>query len=178
MHGRPLIERPTKVNCSRPEGRNEVTTKKKQTPRKPQKHGYTNNTLQRPRHTRNTIGQPRENVQTKPHRHARHRQSRPINRAGRLTRAPTHRKQAEYKNGVHSKDRRPTRQPRRKVAKSETKKGEVKRLSSWLSWYRGVLDVADRLPVVVQFSAHPRVSLKTVDPSKGNGRGQRKTKER
>ena len=26
-HGRPLIERPTKVNCYRPEGRNEVTTK-------------------------------------------------------------------------------------------------------------------------------------------------------
>ena len=29
--------------------------------------------------------------------------------------------------------------------------------SSWLSWYRGVLDVADRLPVVVRFPAGPRV---------------------
>ena len=27
IHGRPLIERPTKVNCCRPEGRDEVTTK-------------------------------------------------------------------------------------------------------------------------------------------------------
>ena len=33
-HGRPQIERPSKVNCSRPEGRDEVTTKqnKNQTP--------------------------------------------------------------------------------------------------------------------------------------------------
>ena len=29
--------------------------------------------------------------------------------------------------------------------------------------------VADRLPVVVRFPAGPRVSLKTVDPPKGNG---------
>ena len=46
--------------------------------------------------------------------------------------------------------------------------------SSWLSWYRGVLDVADRLPVVVRFPAGPRVRLKTVDPPKGNGLGQKK----
>ena len=47
-------------------------------------------------------------------------------------------------------------------------------LSSWLSWYRGVLDVADRLPVVVRFPAGPRVRFKTVDPPKGNGLGQKK----
>ena len=34
--------------------------------------------------------------------------------------------------------------------------------SSWLSWYRGVLDVADRLAVVVRCSTGPRVRLKTV----------------
>ena len=34
--------------------------------------------------------------------------------------------------------------------------------SSWLSWYRGVLDVADRLAVVIRFSAGPRVRLNTV----------------
>ena len=34
--------------------------------------------------------------------------------------------------------------------------------------------VADRLPVVVRFPAGPRVSLKTVDPPKGNGLGQKK----
>jgi len=34
--------------------------------------------------------------------------------------------------------------------------------------------VADRLPVVVRFSAGPRVRLKTVDPPKGNGLGQKK----
>ena len=34
IHGRPLIERPTKVNCSRPEDRNEVTTKKPNTNQK------------------------------------------------------------------------------------------------------------------------------------------------
>ena len=43
-----------------------------------------------------------------------------------------------------------------------------------LSWYRGVLDVAHRLPVVVRFPAGPRVRLKTVDPPKGNGLGQKK----
>ena len=48
--------------------------------------------------------------------------------------------------------------------------------SSWLSWYRGVLDVADRLPVVVRFPAGPRVRLKTVDPPKGNGLGQKKSR--
>ena len=46
--------------------------------------------------------------------------------------------------------------------------------SSWLSWYRGVLDVADRLPGVVRFPAGPRVRLKAVDPPKGNGLGQKK----
>ena len=34
--------------------------------------------------------------------------------------------------------------------------------------------VADRLPVVVRFPAGPRVRLKTVDPPKGNGLGQKK----
>ena len=34
---------------------------------------------------------------------------------------------------------------------------------------------ADRLPVVVRFSAGPRVRLKTVDPPKGNGLGQKKS---
>ena len=34
--------------------------------------------------------------------------------------------------------------------------------------------VADRLPVVVRFPAGPRVGLKTVDPPKGNGLGQKK----
>ena len=33
---------------------------------------------------------------------------------------------------------------------------------------------ADRLPVVVRFPAGPRVRLKTVDPPKGNGLGQKK----
>ena len=33
--------------------------------------------------------------------------------------------------------------------------------------------VADRLPVVVRFPAGPRVRLKTVDPPKGNGLGQK-----
>ena len=37
-----------------------------------------------------------------------------------------------------------------------------------------VLDGADRLPVVVRFPAGPGVSLKTVDPPKGNGLGQKK----
>ena len=32
---------------------------------------------------------------------------------------------------------------------------------------------ADRLPVVVRFPAGPRVRLKTVDPPKGNGLGQK-----
>ena len=41
----------------------------------------------------------------------------------------TTRRQAEYENAVHSKDRRPTRQPRRKVAKRQTKKGGVKQAS-------------------------------------------------
>ena len=36
--------------------------------------------------------------------------------------------------------------------------------------------VADRLPVVVRFPAGPRVRLKTVDPPKGNGLGQKKMK--
>ena len=35
--------------------------------------------------------------------------------------------------------------------------------------------VADRLPVVVRFPAGPRVSLKTVDPLKGNGLGTKFT---
>ena len=34
--------------------------------------------------------------------------------------------------------------------------------------------VANRLPVVVRFPAGPRVRLKTVDPPKGNGLGQKK----
>ena len=34
--------------------------------------------------------------------------------------------------------------------------------------------VADRLPVVVRSPAGPRVRLKTVDPPKGNGLGQKK----
>ena len=37
--------------------------------------------------------------------------------------------------------------------------------------------VADRLPVVVRFPAGPRVRLKTVDPPKGNGHGQKKTSQ-
>ena len=32
---------------------------------------------------------------------------------------------------------------------------------------------ADRLPVVVRFPAGPRVRLKTVDPPKGSGLGQK-----
>ena len=36
--------------------------------------------------------------------------------------------------------------------------------------------VADRLPVVARFPAGPRVRLKTVDPPKGNGLGQKKSK--
>ena len=45
-------------------------------------------------------------------------------RAGRLTRAPTHNPETSgNENGVHSKDRKPTRQPRRKVAKSQNNKG-------------------------------------------------------
>ena len=38
-------------------------------------------------------------------------------------------------------------------------------------------EVADRLPVVVRFPASPRVRLKTVDPPKGNGLGQKKAKK-
>ena len=34
--------------------------------------------------------------------------------------------------------------------------------------------LSDRLPVVVRFPAGPRVRLKTVDPPKGNGLGQKK----
>ena len=34
---------------------------------------------------------------------------------------------------------------------------------------------ADRLPVAVRFPTGPRESLKTVDPPKGNGLGQKKT---
>ena len=34
---------------------------------------------------------------------------------------------------------------------------------------------ADRLPVAVRFPAGPRVRLKTVDPPKGNGLGQKKS---
>ena len=37
--------------------------------------------------------------------------------------------------------------------------------------------VADRLPVVVRFSAGPRVRLKTVDPPKGKGLGQKKVEK-
>ena len=33
---------------------------------------------------------------------------------------------------------------------------------------------ADRLPVAVRFPAGPRLRLKTVDPPKGNGLGQKK----
>jgi len=33
---------------------------------------------------------------------------------------------------------------------------------------------ADRLPVAVRFPAGPRVRLKTIDPPKGNGLGQKK----
>ena len=36
--------------------------------------------------------------------------------------------------------------------------------------------VADRLPVVVRFPASPRLRLKTVDPPKGNGLGQKKNR--
>ena len=36
--------------------------------------------------------------------------------------------------------------------------------------------VADRLPVVVRSPAGPRVRLKTVDPPKGNGLGQKKSR--
>ena len=39
-----------------------------------------------------------------------------------------------------------------------------------VSWHSCV---ADRLPVVVRFPAGPRVRLKTVDPPKGNGLGQK-----
>ena len=56
------------------------------------------------------------------------------------------------------------------------KSGRHTQSSSWLSWYRSVLDVADRLPVVVRFPAVPRVRLKTVDPPKGNGLGKKKKK--
>ena len=84
-----------------------------------QQRGDTNNTLQRPRHTRNTTGHQQENTQAKQQPTLQDRQSRPINRAGRLTRAPTHYPKLENEKGVHSRDRRPTRQPRRKVAKSQ-----------------------------------------------------------
>ena len=83
----------------------------------------TNNTRQRPRHTRNSTGHQQESTQAKQQPTHQDRQSRPINRAGRLTRAPTHYPESENENGVHSRDRRPTRQPRRKVAKSQTKTG-------------------------------------------------------
>ena len=36
---------------------------------------------------------------------------------------------------------------------------------------------ADRIPVAVRFPAGPRVRLKTVDPPKGNGLGQKKTSQ-
>ena len=39
---------------------------------------------------------------------------------------------------------------------------------------RGHSCVADRLTLVVRFPAGPRVRLKTVDPPKGNGLGQKK----
>ena len=58
-------------------------------------------------------------------RQARHqdRQSRPINRTGQLTRVPTHHPETENENGVLSRNRRPTRQPRRKLSKSQSKTG-------------------------------------------------------
>jgi hypothetical protein len=52
-HGRPQIERPSKVNCSRPEGRDEVTKKqnKNQTPtkNKPTKAKQTKKTQHKPK---------------------------------------------------------------------------------------------------------------------------------
>ena len=44
-------------------------------------------------------------------------------------------------------------------------------MAQLVSWHSCV---ADRLPVVVRFPACPRVRLKTVDPPKGNGLGQKK----
>ena len=79
-------------------------------------------------------------------------------------RARTKKKAASIaSNGLGQKKK----QPRLQVSTLEQS-------SSWLSWYRGVLDVGDRLPVVVRFPAGPRVRLKTVDPPKGNGLGQKK----
>ena len=48
--------------------------------------------------------------------------------------------------------------------------------SSWLSWYRGVLGVADRLQVVVRFPAGPRVRVKAhrTVPQSVNGRPSKK----
>ena len=44
----------------------------------------------------------------------------------------------------------------------------------WSSWYRSVLDVADRLPVVVRFPAGPQVSLKVVTSRKAPGTDHKK----
>ena len=43
-------------------------------------------------------------------------------------------------------------------------------MAQLVSWHSCV---ADRPPVVVRFPAGPRVRLKTVDPPKGNGLGQK-----
>ena len=92
--------------------------------------GDTNNTLQRPRHTRNTTGQPRENAQTKsqPTHQAQaeqaDKQSRPINTGPNTQPGDKRKKKTEYTQRTEG-------QPdnRRKVAKSQTKKGGVKQAS-------------------------------------------------
>ena len=50
----------------------------------------------------------------------------------------------------------------------------TRKASLWSSWYRHVLDVADRLPVVVRFPAGPQVSLKVVTSRKAPGTDHKK----
>ena len=92
--------------------------------------GDTNNTPQRPRHSRNTTGQQRENAQTKPQLTHQDRQSRPINRAGRLTRAPTHYPETSGKRKRSTlKGQKANQTTAKKGGKSQTKKGGVKQAS-------------------------------------------------
>ena len=92
--------------------------------------GDTNNTPQRPRHSRNTTGQQRENAQTKPQPTHQDRQSRPINRAGRLTRAPTHYPETSGKRKRSTlKGQKANQTTAKKGGKSQTKKGGVKQAS-------------------------------------------------
>ena len=79
-----------------------------------------NNTRQRPTQTRNTTEHQQECTQTKQHPTHKDKQSRPKQITGRKTQAPAHHPEKNNEKGVHPRDRRPTRQPRRKEAKSKT----------------------------------------------------------